>query len=161
MKTIFPITEDCGGCRTCETVCSWVHNEGVCNPRSACIQVVKEEKNGLMFPLTCLQCEEAYCQKVCPVNAISVDEETNAKIIDPLKCIGCRLCAVACPFGAPVFDSKTRRMNKCNLCKDFDDGPQCVKWCPKKALRYDEVENIGYNKKQATVTKIMAIVKGE
>lgn len=159
MKTIFPVTEDCGGCRTCETVCSWYHNEGVCNPRAACLTVVKDHKDGSMFPLTCLQCEDPYCLKVCPVGAISADPETNAKIIDTTKCIGCRLCAVACPFGAPVFDTKVKRMTKCDLCKDLGE-PQCVKWCPKKALRYDEVENYGYNKKQATITKLMAIVKG-
>ncbi|GAB7216495.1 hypothetical protein DZS_40550 [Dickeya ananatis] len=48
--------------------------------------------------MLCRHCEDAPCAKVCPVNAIT--HQDNAVLLDENTCIGCKLCAIACPFGA-------------------------------------------------------------
>ena len=46
---------------------------------------------------------------------------------DPSRCIGCRNCVYACPFGVPKFDVEARLMKKCNLCYDRTvAGPEAV-----------------------------------
>ncbi len=153
MKMILPDSDICGGCRTCEAICSFSHS-GIFNPRAARISVIKDEANGVYFPLPCLQCREAYCYKACPVGAISVDEGTGAKIINPNACIGCRMCAIVCPFGGPVYDESNGKMTKCDLCLEIGE-PQCVKWCPKGALKYVEVGQVGFIKKGKAAYKVM------
>ncbi|MGQ7115680.1 4Fe-4S binding protein, partial [Escherichia sp. TWPC-MK] len=49
-------------------------------------------------PVVCHHCEEAPCLQVCPVNAIS--QRDDAIQLNESLCIGCKLCAVVCPFGA-------------------------------------------------------------
>ena len=132
-KMILPIIERCGGCRECETVCSWAHDVGVINPRRGRITVMKDDAEGIYVPFMCLQCEEPFCMKVCPTGAIVEDPETGVKKIRADICIGCRMCVIACPFGGVSFDPEKRKSVKCDFCEDVGE-PQCVKWCPKNAL---------------------------
>ena len=157
-KMILPIVERCGGCRECETICSWAHNKGVINPRRGRITVVKDEAEGIYIPFMCLQCEEPYCMKVCPVGAITEDSETKAKIIREEVCIGCRLCVIACPFGGAGFDPEKRKSIKCDFCKDIGE-PQCVKWCPKDALQLVDTERVGAIKRGLGIEKLQALLK--
>jgi Fe-S-cluster-containing hydrogenase component 2 len=124
--------ENCMGCRICEVVCSLGH-EGEINPLRSRIGVVKWEEKGLSFPIECRQCDDAPCAKVCPVKAISRDENLNRVTVDYGRCIGCRSCVTVCPFGAMSFDNSGGRVIKCDLC---DGDPLCVKFCAYNALRY-------------------------
>ncbi len=130
-------TDKCGGCRTCELICSWSHNKGIFRTAVSRIHVFKEEALGIEFPVVCQQCEEAACMGVCPADAISKDTKTAAAIINPDICVGCKACMMVCPYGAIGFDSSKRVMLKCDLCQG---DPQCVKWCPRDALRYETAE---------------------
>jgi hydrogenase-4 component A len=56
-------------------------------------------KSGTM-PIQCRHCEEPNCAAVCPVHAIS--RKDRAIQINESLCIGCKLCALACPFGVIV-----------------------------------------------------------
>jgi Fe-S-cluster-containing dehydrogenase component len=63
---------------------------------------------------------------------------------DPSRCIACRNCVYACPFGVPKFDVEARLMKKCNLCYDRTvQGlqPWCAQACPTDALWYGEIED--------------------
>jgi Fe-S-cluster-containing dehydrogenase component len=63
--------------------------------------------------------------------------------VDPSRCIGCRNCVFACPFGVPKFDVKARLMKKCNLCYDRTAQglqPWCAQACPTQALWYGDYE---------------------
>ena len=159
-KMIMIDTNKCGGCRTCEMVCSWFHNKGEFNPRRGRISVIKKEAEGVNIPFMCLQCDDPYCMKVCPKNAIYIDENTGAKIIDSQKCIRCKLCMIACPFGGIAFDSKDSKIIKCDFCQD-EGIPQCVKWCPKEALTLIDLDKAGVIKKQKGVEKLMALSRTE
>jgi len=151
-KGILIKVDKCGGCRECEAICSWVHGKGVVNPRRGMVAVVKKEREGFLMPFLCLQCEEPACKEVCPADAIQTDEETGALFVDSKSCIGCRLCMISCPFGAITFSPESRRVIKCDLCKDVADEPQCVKWCPKEALEYVDWEKVRLRPKESAVT---------
>lgn len=155
---ILPFIERCGGCRECETVCSWVHNPGVINPRRGRITVVKDEAEGVYVPFMCLQCEEPFCMKVCPTGSIVEDPETGAKRVRSDTCIGCRMCVIACPFGGISFDPDKRKSVKCDLCRDIGE-PQCVKWCPKDVLQFVDVERAANLKRGLRIEKWKAVLK--
>ncbi|MGC9423205.1 MULTISPECIES: 4Fe-4S dicluster domain-containing protein [Vibrio] len=89
----------CIGCQTCMAACSDVHKkQGLqSHPR---LTVVKH--NDATAPIMCRHCEDAPCATVCPVNAIKKEEDRI--LLQETLCIGCTLCAVACPFGAIALD---------------------------------------------------------
>lgn len=134
--------EKCTGCRLCELVCS-VKHEGVSNPARSRIRVVKWEWEGIVVPTVCNQCEEAPCASICPTNARLLDEKLGRIVIDYERCIGCKTCIVACPFGATSFDPISKRVIGCDLC---DGEPACVRFCTTEALSYVDASDI--NKKR-------------
>ncbi len=91
----------------------------------------------------------------CPVQAIYEDEAIGTKVIDTKKCIGCRTCVVACPFGGAQFDLQLRTAAKCDLCRDKEE-PQCVKLCPKGVLKFADVTALGSTKRGNFVRSQMA-----
>ena len=60
--------------------------------------------------------------------------DTGVIRIDPNRCDGCTCCIEACDFGAISINPESKLAEICNQCEDEEDGPQCVKWCPKEAL---------------------------
>ncbi len=92
------------------------------------IRQVGEER---YVQLTCLQCVEAACISVCPAEALVRNEETGAVDINEARCIGCRRCEAACPFGHMHFDGGRLIPIKCDLC---GGAPACAAFCPHSAL---------------------------
>jgi carbon-monoxide dehydrogenase iron sulfur subunit len=136
-KVICIDQEKCTGCRVCEMACSIKH-AGVVNPLRSRIKVDKSEWEGIYVPVACQQCESPVCLSVCPVNAISRDTNLNCIVIDYNRCIGCRMCVNACPFGGMSTDPITEKIIKCDLC---GGDPQCVRFCETKAVQYvDEAD---------------------
>ena len=121
---------NCTGCQLCVVVCSLKHERQV-NPLYSRIRVVRFEEKGAYIPIICQQCRDAPCQAVCPVRAIERDE-AGALIVNQEKCIGCKVCIVACPFGA-ISWTADGRIIKCDLC---GGEPLCVKVCTREALTY-------------------------
>jgi Fe-S-cluster-containing hydrogenase component 2 len=105
-----------------------------CNPTKSAVRIVKWVREGLNVPIICQQCEEPACANICPVQAISRDEETDAMIVDNDLCVGCQMCIVACPFGAVTLDRDRRQVIKCDLCGGVE--PWCVRFCEPGALTY-------------------------
>lgn len=140
----------CIGCRTCEIACVRAHSAfgdpitpQNFHPR---LNVIK----GLTYsaPIQCRHCENAPCARVCPTGAMHQGDDGTVQL-DEARCIGCRMCTLACPFGAvsmvekpvdnPVEGPLSVRhtvcvASKCDLCTHRPDGPQCVRVCPTKAL---------------------------
>ena len=147
--------QKCTGCRQCELICSVVH-EGVSNPSRSRIKVVKWEAEGLYIPMSCQQCEDAPCMNVCPVKAISRDEEFNFVTVDYDVCIGCRTCVTVCPFGAMSFDVISQKVIKCDLC---GGDPQCVRFCLEKAVDYIDADRLSVLKKKEAAERFSVAQK--
>lgn len=145
VKKIYIELGRCILCRACEVACE-VFN-GVSRIK------VFEYRETMAMPLNCRHCEKAPCMEVCPVKALYRDDD-GAVQVNPLKCIGCMLCAVVCPFGIPELDVANKIMVKCDLCADRRAKglpPACVAACPTDALVYGEFEEIMTKKKELTV----------
>ena len=123
---------NCIGCRICELVCSFVH-EQVINSEKSRIRVHKNERYGFNYPVTCIQCADPECAKVCPVGAIV--REDGVVTIYEAECIGCGNCVSACPIDAIRLHPETGKAFKCDLC---GGEPECVKWCPRGVLSLRE-----------------------
>jgi carbon-monoxide dehydrogenase iron sulfur subunit len=81
---------------------------------------------GLEVPHLCAQCDDYPCVESCPVDALSIDEDTTAVLVDREKCISCGACIKACPGTVPYLSPKDNKANICDLC---GGDPECVKVC--------------------------------
>ncbi len=106
----------CIGCRTCEVAC-------VCRIRR--IRIALRCHQTSLFPVfvslkttawttavACHQCEDAPCANVCPVDAIS--REHGHIFVEQSRCIGCKSCMLACPFGAMEVVSSRKKARAIN-----------------------------------------------
>ncbi|MDO9066257.1 MAG: 4Fe-4S dicluster domain-containing protein [Chloroflexota bacterium] len=123
--------EKCTGCRLCEVACSLEH-EGFCGPGYARLRVIKDEEQGIDFPLVCQHCTDAPCRSVCPTGALYWDAQGDVVLWNADRCIGCGLCFVACPVGTIFFDPQGEKIRKCDMCSGT---PQCVKYCEPQAIQ--------------------------
>jgi formate dehydrogenase iron-sulfur subunit len=83
----------------------------------------------------CMHCEEPTCVSVCPVVALQ-KTAAGPVVYDPQRCMGCRYCMMACPFGVPTYEwySATPRVRKCEMCaRRGEAGPACAAACPAEA----------------------------
>ncbi len=102
------------------------------------------------FPKSCLHCQDAACVTVCPTGASYKRTEDGIVLVDESMCIGCGLCAWACPYGARELDRDAGVMKKCTLCVDRiynenlpeeDRVPACVRTCPTGARAFGDLSD--------------------
>lgn len=189
-KAVLIDTTRCIGCRSCQVSCKqWnglpaevTHIEGHAtayqNPSSLSARTLtmvtyKEVEDpaavgGLRWIFAkrqCMHCLEPACASACPVTALR-REASGAVTYDADKCMGCRYCVWACPFGIPSaeWNSLAPKIKKCTMCFDRcaggDDAatlngqpttpearerirsarekPACVKACPTGALVFGD-----------------------
>jgi Fe-S-cluster-containing dehydrogenase component len=119
----------------------------------------------------CMHCNEPDCLSACPVGAYSKRSD-GPVIYDPKKCIGCRYCMNACPFGVPHFDYDKGLIDgafidKCSMCTQrIDVGlePACVATCPTGALMFgerDELLKYAHDRLTAQPARYLNHVYGE
>jgi Fe-S-cluster-containing dehydrogenase component len=150
-KVLIVDYERCTGCRQCEMVCSVFHT-GASNPSRSRVKIIKWEDMGVYLPMVCNHCEQAYCVEVCPTKACHRDPGNNGRVtIDKKRCIGCRTCILACPFGHPFFDVQERVTVKCDHC---DGDPQCVRFCEVKAISYKDADQMNISKRREAASKL-------
>jgi formate dehydrogenase iron-sulfur subunit len=94
----------------------------------------------------CMHCLEPTCVSVCPVGALSKRPE-GPVVYDGNKCIGCRYCIMACPFGVPKYqwDKAIPVVGKCVLCADrVKEGlpTACAAVCPTGATLFGNREDL-------------------
>ncbi len=154
----------CVGCRRCEYACAQANE----NPHGALhdyddTSVFRErrypsaesftavnrpvdegedgEGNAVFLKAQCLHCEHPPCASACLVGAIRKDP-SGPVVYDASRCIGCRYCMVACPFGNISYEydkAFTPRVRKCEMClhrTSKGELPACVEMCPVEALTY-------------------------
>jgi electron transport protein HydN len=168
----------CTGCRACELACFQSHNAKrnglgktvgtIVTPVTPKLYVTVIETASM--PIQCKHCENSPCKAVCKQSAIV--RFGHQVVVDEAKCIGCKDCLVACPFGAiallPLYDkgrpvkqvgSDENKVaaSKCDLCLEDDEGPACVRVCPNEALKVSDV-NDERKKKNVAAAEALAVV---
>lgn len=115
----------CSGCKTCAVACKDAHNLPVGmnfrkvheyaggNWKQAADGSWTQDVFGYYVSLGCNHCSDPACVKVCPTKAHHKRAEDGLVVIDATKCIGCGLCAQACPYH-PKSRSKPSRYSSEN-----------------------------------------------
>jgi len=165
------------GCTRCLAACHEAHNVPYLRNPAHRIDWIREvpaesafaaQGRSLPAPLAgapvlvlCNHCDNPPCVPVCPTGATWKRETDGIVMMDWHRCIGCRYCMVACPYGARSFnwvdprqgiahpnpDFPTRTdgvVEKCTFCSErLAQGqvPVCVEVCPVKALVFGDVND--------------------
>jgi len=157
-KMIITDIGKCTGCGLCELVCSFKHHDEF-NPTKSRIHKNIFWQQAIAIPVVCYQCEEPWCGKICPAGAITTetDETSGATVnkVSEVKCVGCKMCMLACPFGCIVVSDKGCA-EKCDLC---GGDPECVKFCAAGAIRFAEAELGMITKKKILAEKLLESYK--
>ena len=131
----------CVGCKLCESACSEKWNLRYDDKVAAedklsahKLTVVKTHADEKFSRRKCMHCEEPACASVCPVGAFT-KTKLGPVVYDESKCIGCRYCMTACPFGVPAYEwtSRTPRVRKCDGCFERVSAGKptaCAEACP-------------------------------
>jgi molybdopterin-containing oxidoreductase family iron-sulfur binding subunit len=168
---------DVKGCRACIDACHRAHNvPAVPEGRHEVKWVWKEPfertfavedantitmaLRGRDVPVLCNHCDNPPCVRVCPAGA-TWKREDGVVTVDEHRCIGCRYCMAACPYGSRSFNwvdpgpfvlhptsdypARTRGVvEKCNLCEErlgSGRAPACVEACADRALLFGDVSD--------------------
>ncbi len=131
----------CVGCGACVLACRLSNGwpSGVSWRRLVALNPDRHARGPTYhFSLACHHCERPACLTACPAGAYTKRPD-GLVVLDGERCLGCRYCEMACPFGAPSYDYSAGVMTKCNLCRDRIDAdlqPACVVACPTEALSF-------------------------
>jgi len=166
------------GCVDCVNACHRTHNvPDFDNPKDEVKWVWKEPfehafhgeeheyqredvKHSLAL-LMCNHCDSPPCVKVCPTQATWKRESDGIVMMDWHRCIGCRYCVAACPYGSRSFNWRDPRphisevneefptrtrgvVEKCTFCEERlarGEMPACVEACPERALTFGDLED--------------------
>ena len=160
--------ERCLGCRSCEIACTLAHAasdnlyDAVLEQPQPQRRVRVEPAGAGACPMQCQHCEDAPCLEACPSGALRRATENGPVLVDAERCIGCKFCVMACPFGVIEMSRDGRAVVKCDLCiKRTEAGkePACVSACPTRALAFVEIEGYNRRKRQAAAEMLQAAQK--
>ncbi len=155
MKAILTDTTKCIGCRECVIACKktynleqevprrWERDDGLSARNWTSIV---QKPGGKFIRKQCRHCLDPACVASCPVGALQ-KTDTGAVIYDGDKCMGCRYCMMACPYGVPRYDwdQPVPYIRKCILCYDrIKQGgqPACTEACPTQATIFGDRDEL-------------------
>lgn len=158
----------CSGCQRCEMSCT-LKNDGRSCQHIARVRIwdnyywgsspdtgegcMGEGEGACEFTVEhCKQCADAWCVRYCPVHAIAPDPDSGARVVDPKKCIGCGMCAEACPWNMPRIDAVTGVSTKCVSCG------RCAHQCPNGAIKFVDWSDIAQKVLDTGVVRTATLV---
>jgi len=132
-KRLFIDLDICSKCPECVVECSYFYhpdNEGV----SSLLEYAT-------FAVICHRCDEAPCVDACYKDALEKQENDIVKRYN-LRCVSCKSCTIACPFGVILSDMVPYLSSSCDYClgRVDKDLPICAKTCPHDAISYKKIE---------------------
>ena len=161
----------CVGCQACMVACKKANNmpmeftgpqqqwDDPVDLSSKTLNIIKEYENGTakikdreidgyaFIKRQCMHCVDPACVSACPATAMTKDPKTGIVSYNKDACIGCRYCAVACPFDIPKFewDNPFPKIVKCQLCSHLVAKGQiaaCASECPTGASIFGPVKDL-------------------
>ena len=161
----------CIGCHACSVACKEAHGTRPGVTRS---HVVRETEGTypnvkrIITPMLCMHCDNPPCVDVCPVEGATYKREDGIVVIDKTKCIGCKSCIAACPYGSRYFSENedgyfgaelneyeelmypsmpAGTTDKCTFCVERIDAGKgevqaCVSACPAGARLFGDLDKI-------------------
>ncbi len=151
-------TTKCVGCKSCQLACKKAKglptddNPTALSPTTLCFvdfeNVSTDADKPVIKPVKrqCMHCNYPGCVSACTVGALQ--KTANGPVVyDSGKCIGCRYCMYACPFGIPTFewDKQLSLIKKCDGCAELTANgqlPACAKACPTGAIQYGKRDEL-------------------
>ena len=133
-KRVYLNLDLCCGCKSCAAACAYGHHLQSLLGHSPLAAAE--------LPLHCLHCDQPACAASCPNEAMKKMED-GMVLRSQYRCVGCRSCSVACPFGVIQPDLAKHITPKCDLCLDRlveGEVPRCVATCTSGALSFAEVD---------------------
>jgi [DsrC]-trisulfide reductase subunit O len=167
------------GCTACMAACDHAHNIPQIAGRAHQVKWIWKEPFRTTFPedtgghanealagkpvmVLCNHCDNPPCARVCPTGA-TWKREDGVVMMDWHRCIGCRYCVAACPYGSRSFNwldprphiaqltadfpaRTTGVVEKCNFCEErlaAGRPPACVGACPERALVFGDLSDAG------------------
>ena len=139
-------TKKCIGCYACRVACQRQNN---LLPTEDFIRYEEHEVGTYpnvrveTVPLQCMHCEDAPCAAVCPTHATYITD-SGVVLVDEEKCIGCKYCMAACPYGVRIQIEKTGVIEKCRFCwyeGEPGNPPACVGTCISGARVFGDLDD--------------------
>jgi carbon-monoxide dehydrogenase iron sulfur subunit len=167
-KTIAVNLMRCLGCRSCEMACAKGHAgfsdivEAVLAGADLRPRVHVVAAAGRAVPVQCQQCEDAPCVAVCPSGALYRDEESGTVRANVERCIGCKSCVVACPFGAVEIRQAGGKVFKCDMCENLiaeGEDPLCVAACPTGARAVADLEELSARRRRESAGRTVRTIE--
>ena len=134
---------NCLNCQACVEACRKFNKTPESRPARRHITKYEKDGEALFVSTSCMHCEEPACASVCPAGAIKKAED-GVVYVDKDRCIGCKYCYQACPFGVPTYSSAA--MDKCD-CGTLGgtrpgNAPRCAEACKFGALHFGTVDEL-------------------
>lgn len=187
------------GCTDCIRACHMAHNVPAITDVRREIKWLWKERFDRVFPeqvtaymdvemrgrqvlVTCNHCDNPPCVRVCPVQA-TWKRADGIVMMDHHRCIGCRYCMAACPYGSRSFNWSDPRpaiqadrinrdypvrtrgvVEKCNLCAeriDIGQTPLCVNACPERAMMFGNIADHSSPVRQVVARRLVLRRKAE
>ena len=140
-------TRRCVGCFACRVACQM---KNTLAPKEGFIHFEHLESGTFpnvdaeVVPMQCMHCKDAPCQHVCPTGATYTNDD-GVVLVDAEKCIGCKYCMVACPYGVRMVEEETGVVEKCRFCWSDELGgpnsPSCVGTCIADARIFGDLDD--------------------
>ena len=147
----------CDGCKNCTIACMASHSD--MTPRRGSLDELRQSvyaldltdpetqsRNRIMsdgaggyLPLFCRHCDVPDCAATCMSGALEKNMENGLVEYNADKCAACYMCVMNCRYGIPAITPDRKRVIKCDFCQHLEEGPACVRACPKKAIEVREV----------------------
>jgi formate dehydrogenase iron-sulfur subunit len=142
----------CIGCKACEQACAQ-QNKLPYDDAAAAEQAQSDHKYTVVLAKgdkymrrLCMNCMDPACASVCPVGALH-KTAAGPVVYEESRCMGCRYCMVACPFGVPKYEwhKLLPRVQKCTMCNDRVVAglpTACAEACPTGATKFGDRDEL-------------------
>jgi Fe-S-cluster-containing dehydrogenase component len=141
--------DQCIGCRRCEVGCVSANAVPDYGWRTKVLEREVPEAIGQkreFIPVLCHQCNNPPCVRACPVTATYKNKANGIVMMDNKKCIGCKICMVACPYNARYFNEEKHAIDKCDFCLESRlsknvSNTACSDACPADVRVFGDLSN--------------------